>query len=77
MAEEGRAPELNWDLKLKVSCADQDMMGADESLGVLFVPLAGLPLNKKRDIWIPLAPKVEGATSISGDVRLRLLLTDA
>ena len=50
---------LNWDLRLKVTCVDQDMMGADENLGVLFVPLAGLPLNKKRDIWIPLAPKVE------------------
>ena len=45
-------------------------------LGVLFVPLAGLPLNKKRDVWIPLTPKVEGQ-SVSGDVRLRLLLTDA
>eukprot|EP00960_Hanusia_phi_P059774 764283-Hanusia_phi.AAC.4 len=25
-------------------------MGEDESLGVLFVPLAGLRINKKRDI---------------------------
>jgi hypothetical protein len=76
MNEPGKIPELNWDLKLKVSCADQDMMGADENLGVLFVPLAGLPLNQKRDIWVPLAPKIEGQ-AVSGDVRLRLLLTDA
>jgi alpha-tubulin suppressor-like RCC1 family protein len=76
MAVPGQAPELNWDLKLKISCADQDMMGADENLGVLFVPLAGLPLNQKRDIWVPLAPKIEGQP-VSGDVRLRLLLTDA
>ena len=75
MAQPGVAPDLNWDLKLKISCADQDMMGADENLGVLFVPLAGLPLNKKRDIWVPLAPKVEGQP-VSGDIRLRLLLTD-
>ena len=53
-----------------------DMMGADENLGVLFVPLAGFPLNKKRDIWVPLAPKIEGQP-VSGDIRLRLLLTDA
>jgi len=43
---------------------------------VLFVPLAGLPLNQKRDIWVPLAPKIEGQP-VSGDIRLRLLLTDA
>lgn len=76
MVQDGAAPTLNWDIKLKISCADQDMMGADENLGVLFVPLAGLPLNKKRDIWVPLAPKVEGQP-VSGDIRLRLLLTDA
>ena len=28
----------------------KDSMGEDESLGVLFVPLAGLRINKKRDI---------------------------
>ncbi len=71
----GKAPELNWGLKLKLSCYDQDRMGQDENLGVVFVPLAGLPLNRKRDIWVPLSPKIEGQP-VSGDLRLRLLLTD-
>lgn len=75
MAEPGKAPELNWDLKLKISCYDQDRMGQDENLGVVFVPLAGLPLNKKRDIWVQLSPKIEGQP-VSGDLRLRMLLTD-
>jgi alpha-tubulin suppressor-like RCC1 family protein len=75
MRQEGRPPDVNWDLKLKISCADQDKMSADENLGVIFVPLAGLPLNTKRDIWVPLAPKVEGQP-VSGDIRLRILLTD-
>uniref|UniRef100_A0A7S4U961 C2 domain-containing protein n=1 Tax=Guillardia theta TaxID=55529 RepID=A0A7S4U961_GUITH len=75
MGEEGRMKNLNWDLKLKLSCLDQDSMGEDESLGVLFVPLAGLRINKKRDIKVPLAPKLEGQV-VSGEIRLRLLLKD-
>jgi len=75
MQQPGVAPTLNWDVKLKMSCYDQDRMGEDKHMGVIFVPLAGLPLNRRRDIWLPLTPKVEGQ-HVSGDIRIRLLLTD-
>ncbi|KAJ1496393.1 regulator of chromosome condensation 1/beta-lactamase-inhibitor protein II [Baffinella frigidus] len=41
MKEPGQAPTLNWDVKLKVSCYDQDKLSSDEHMGVVFVPLAG------------------------------------
>ena len=37
---------------------DADFISADESLGVVYVPLAGLGIDRRRDMWIPLSPKV-------------------
>ena len=58
-----------------MTCYDQDKLGKDEHLGVVFVPLAGLGVNKKRDIWVPLSPKIAGQ-EVSGDVRIQAMLTD-
>mmetsp|Transcript_13488 Transcript_13488/g.33009 ORF Transcript_13488/g.33009 Transcript_13488/m.33009 type:complete len:600 (+) Transcript_13488:3-1802(+) len=73
--EEGKLPDLNWDVRLKLSCYDKDKIGKDEHLGLVFIPLAGLGINKVRDIWVPLSPKIEGQV-VKGDIRVKLELTD-